>query len=208
MKILTVLMASFLMGGMLEVQAYQAAAPSRPQFGTQHAEDGEESSVPGANSRIRTRTFSNYGSRQQWGRGVETKTVQTEGAAIVQEGEQTRTAATDKFSKSKPEVAAGKAKGKLQSAKKDSKNEEKQDKAQSADAKAAQPAEAAMPAEMANVMQQMQGMQDMMKMLGGGAGGGAAGAATGMPAGMNIPGMPDMSSLMNAAAGGQQPAKK
>jgi hypothetical protein len=29
-----------------------------------------------------------------------------------------------------------------------------------------------------------------------------------MPAGMNIPGMPDMSSLMNAASGGQQPAKK
>ena len=69
-----------------------------------------------------------------------------------------------------------------------------------------------MPAEMANVMQQMQGMQEMMKMMGGGAGapaGGAkGGAAAGMPAGMNIPGMPDMSALMNAAAAGQQPAQK
>lgn len=216
MKFLMLLMSFFLVGGAVELQAYQAGTPNRPQFGTQQGEDADddgESSVPGARSRVKTRTFSNYGSRQQWGKGVETKAVQTNPAAIVQKGEQTQTGATDKFSKSKPDAKADKAKDKLKSGKKAPKQEEKKDNAKGADAaKAAQPAEAAMPAEMANVMQQMQGMQEMMKMMGGGAGapaGGAkGGAAAGMPAGMNIPGMPDMSALMNAAAAGQQPAQK
>ena len=217
MKILTVLMAFFLAGSLLDAQAYQAGVTTRPNFGAQQTEgeDEDESSVPGARSRVKTRTFSNYGSRQQWGKGVQTKTVQT-GGAVEQKGELTQTGATDKFSKSKPETKADKAKGKLKSAKKESKQDEKKDNSKGANAQAAQPAEAAMPAEMANVMQQMQGMQDMMKMFGGGAGagagaggakGGAAGAA-GMPAGMNIPGMPDMSALMNAASAGQQPAQK
>ena len=194
-------MAFFLAGSLLDVQAYQAGVTTRPNFGAQQTEgeDEEESSVPGARSRVKTRTFSNYGSRQQWGKGVQTKTVQT-GGAVEQKGELTQTGATDKFSKSKPET----------------KQDEKKDNSKGANAQAAQPAEAAMPAEMANVMQQMQGMQDMMKMFGGGAGagagaggakGGAAGAA-GMPAGLNIPGMPDMSALMNAASAGQQPAQK
>lgn len=216
MKFLMLLMSFFLVGGAVELQAYQAGTPNRPQFGTQQGEDADddgESSVPGARSRVKTRTFSNYGSRQQWGKGVETKAVQTNPAAIVQKGELTQTGATDKFSKSKPDAKADKAKDKLKSGKKAPKQEEKKDNAKGADAaKAAQPAEAAMPAEMANVMQQMQGMQEMMKMMGGGAGapaGGAkGGAAAGMPAGMNIPGMPDMSALMNAAAAGQQPAQK
>ena len=217
MKFLMLLMSFFLVGGAVELQAYQAGTPNRPQFGAQRAEsedDGENSSVPGARSRVKTRTFSNYGSRQQWGKGVETKAVQTNPAAIVQKGELTQTGATDKFSKSTPDTKADKAKDRLKTGKKAPKQEEKKGNAKGADtaAKAAQPAEAAMPAEMANVMQQMQGMQEMMKMMGGGAGapaGGAkGGAAAGMPAGMNIPGMPDMSALMNAAAAGQQPAQK
>lgn len=216
MKFLMLLMSFFLVGGAVELQAYQAGTPNRPQFGAQRAEsedDGENSSVPGARSRVKTRTFSNYGSRQQWGKGVETKAVQTNPAAIVQKGELTQTGATDKFSKSTPDTKADKAKDRLKTGKKAPKQEEKKDNAKGdTAAKAAQPAEAAMPAEMANVMQQMQGMQEMMKMMGGGAGapaGGAkGGAATGMPAGMNIPGMPDMSALMNAAAAGQQPAQK
>ena len=117
-KILTVLMAFFLAGSLLDVQAYQAGVTTRPNFGAQQTEgeDEDESSVPGARSRVKTRTFSNYGARQQWGKGGQTKTVQT-GGAVEQKGELTQTGATDKFSKSKPETKADKAKGKLKSAK-------------------------------------------------------------------------------------------
>ena len=65
-----------------DAQMYRAGGSSRPSFGSRaNQEEAEDSSVPGANSTIKTRTFSNYSSRQHdWSKGVQTQTVQTDTA--------------------------------------------------------------------------------------------------------------------------------
>ena len=57
-----------------DAQMYRAGGSSRPSFGSRaNQEEAEDSSVPGANSTIKTRTFSNYSSRQHdWSKGVQT----------------------------------------------------------------------------------------------------------------------------------------
>lgn len=191
-------------------QTYRSGGTRKANFGAQQTEQTREekkSSVPGAKSGVKTRTFTSYGARQQWGKGVQTKTVQTATAGtaaqapaeetVLPSAEQKLGAAAKKASPAPKAAPAGSAAQQQPAA---------QDQAQ-----AAQPS--AMPAEAAAAMQQVQGLQDMLKSLGGAAGTGAAagapaGAAPAMPAGMNLPGMPDMSALMGAAAAGQQPGKK
>lgn len=189
-------------------QMYRSGGTRKANFGTQQTEqtgEEEKSSVPGAKSGVKTRTFTSYGARQQWSKGVQTQTVQTATAgtaaqapaeATVLPGAEQKLGTSAKKASPAPKAAPAGSAAQQQPA---------------AQAQAAQPA--AMPAEAAAAMQQVQGLQDMLKGLGGSAGtGGAAGAPAGaapaMPAGMNIPGMPDMSALMGAAAAGQQPGKK
>ena len=189
-------------------QMYRSGGTRKANFGTQQTEqtgEDEKSSVPGAKSGVKTRTFTSYGARQQWSKGVQTQTVQTAtaGTAAQAPAEETVLPGAEK----KLGAAAKKASPAPKAAPAGSAAQQQP----AAQAQAAQPA--AMPAEAAAAMQQVQGLQDMLKNLGGAAGtGGAAGAPAGatpaMPAGMNIPGMPDMSALMGAAAAGQQPGKK
>ncbi|MDO5765304.1 MAG: hypothetical protein Q4P84_06370 [Elusimicrobiales bacterium] len=189
-------------------QMYRSGGTRKANFGTQQTEqtgEEEKSSVPGAKSGVKTRTFTSYGARQQWSKGVQTQTVQTAtaGTAAQAPAEETVLPGAEK----KLGAAAKKASPAPKAAPAGSAAQQQP----AAQAQAAQPA--AMPAEAAAAMQQVQGLQDMLKNLGGAAGTGAAagapaGAAPAMPAGMNIPGMPDMSALMGAAAAGQQPGKK
>ena len=189
-------------------QMYRSGGTRKANFGTQQTEqtgEEEKSSVPGAKSGVKTRTFTSYGARQQWSKGVQTQTVQTATAGTAAQapaeetvlpGAEQKLGTSAKKASPAPKAAPAGSAAQQQPA---------------AQAQAAQPA--AMPAEAAAAMQQVQGLQDMLKGLGGSAGtGGAAGAPAGaapaMPAGMNIPGMPDMSALMGAAAAGQQPGKK
>lgn len=189
-------------------QMYRSGGTRKANFGTQQTEqtgEDEKSSVPGAKSGVKTRTFTSYGARQQWSKGVQTQTVQTAtaGTAAQAPAEETVLPGAEK----KLGAAAKKASPAPKAAPAGSAAQQQP----TAQAQAAQPA--AMPAEAAAAMQQVQGLQDMLKNLGGAAGTGAAagapaGAAPAMPAGMTIPGMPDMSALMGAAAAGQQPGKK
>lgn len=204
MKIITLLSVLFVSCSVF-AQTYRSGGVRKANFGaqnTQKEESGtEKSSVPGANSTVKTRTFTSYGARRQWGKGVQTQTVQTSTAGTAQEAA------------AEPDMLPG-AEKKLGAAAKKGAPAAKAAPAAAQPAGQAQPQAQppAMPAEAAAAMQQMQGLQDMMKNLGGAAGGAPAnapaGAAAGMPAGMNIPGMPDMSALMGAAAAGQQPKKK
>ena len=189
-------------------QTYRSGGTRKANFGAQQTEqtgEEEKSSVPGAKSGVKTRTFTSYGARQQWSKGVQTQTVQTATAGTAAQapaeetvlpGAEQKLGTSAKKASPAPKAAPAGSAAQQQPA---------------AQTQAAQPA--AMPAEAAAAMQQVQGLQDMLKGLGGSAGtGGAAGAPAGaapaMPAGMNIPGMPDMSALMGAAAAGQQPGKK
>lgn len=189
-------------------QTYRSGGTRKANFGAQQTEqtgEEEKSSMPGAKSGVKTRTFTSYGARQQWSKGVQTQTVQTATAGTAAQapaeetvlpGAEQKLGTSAKKASPAPKAAPAGSAAQQQPA---------------AQAQAAQPA--AMPAEAAAAMQQVQGLQDMLKGLGGSAGtGGAAGAPAGaapaMPAGMNIPGMPDMSALMGAAAAGQQPGKK
>lgn len=190
-------------------QTYRSGGPRKANFGNQQTQEADangekKSSVPGAKSNVQTRTFTSYGARRQWGKGVQTQTVQTATAGTaVQEN-------TGEIQLSGAEKKLGASVKKSTPAQKGANvpGAPAQPAAQEGNA-AQQPA---MPAEAAAAMQQVQGLQEMLKGLGGaGAAGGAnsaAAGAAGMPAGMNIPGMPDMSALMGAAAAGQQPAKK
>lgn len=189
-------------------QMYRSGGTRKANFGTQQTEqtgEEEKSSVPGAKSGVKTRTFTSYGARQQWSKGVQTQTVQTATAGTAAQAPAEETVLPG--AEQKLGTSAKKASPSPKSAPAGSAAQQQP----AAQAQAAQPA--AMPAEAAAAMQQVQGLQDMLKGLGGSAGtGGAAGAPAGaapaMPAGMNIPGMPDMSALMGAAAAGQQPGKK
>nr|QGT50730.1 hypothetical protein Elusimicrob1349_2000 [uncultured Elusimicrobia bacterium] len=212
MKIVTLLSILFLSSAVF-AQTYRSGGTRKANFGAQQTQgensDDKKSSVPGANSAVKTRTFTSYGARQQWGKGVQTKTVQTStaGTAAPQEpAEETMVPGAEKkvgSAVAKKGASAPKAAPAAGAVKPGEQAQAQQ-----------QPA---MPAEAAAAMQQVQGLQDMLKNLGGAAGAGSAGAApanapagaaAGMPAGMNIPGMPDMSALMGAAAAGQQPGKK
>ena len=195
-------------------QTYRAGGSAQANFGAQEqAEEKEESSVPGARSNVQTRTFSNYSSRQQrdWSKGVQTQGVRTAtagSAEFVDNADAQAAKAAEALGVGQPKAAAqptGKKAAKsapgAQTASKSGKG------AADAPQAAAQPAQ-----DPAALLQQAQGMMQGMAAGAAGAAGGktAGGAPTipGMPAGMNVPGMPDVSALMNAAAAGQQPAKK
>ena len=202
-----------------DAQTYRAGESSRPSFGASDTEpEGEEdSSVPGARSNIQTRTLSSYSSRQRdWSKGVQTQTVKTDTAgsksfddnASSQASQavkaiQNRTDGTQQSSSSKSapdSAAAGQA------------------AAKNLDTPSA--TTAGNPQNPAAMLQQVQGMMQGLNGMMGAMGGGAAGSSSsntsnakgnqgGMPTGMNAPGMPDMSALLNAvSAGGQQPASK
>lgn len=206
---LAILLSVLFISGSVFAQTYRSGGTRKANFGAQQTQDADQngeskSSVPGAKSNVQTRTFTSYGARRQWGKCVQTQTVQTttagtaapENTGEVQlPGAEKKLGAAAKKSIPAPKGAAAPA----------------QQPAAAQAGTAAQPP--AMPAEAAAAMQQVQGLQEMLKGLGGAAGaaGGAsapAAGAAGMPAGMNIPGMPDMSALMGAAAAGQQPTKK
>ncbi len=203
-----------------DAQMYRAGGTSRPSFGSRATqEEAEESSVPGANSSIKTRTFSNYSSQQRnWSKGVRTQTVQTDTAGSKEfkdtSAEQAAQAVKALQTGSGAQAAPA-AKGAAPA------NAAGQQPANASNAAAPAAAAAAGMADPAAMMQQMQSMmQGLGNMMGGaampGASSGSGGAAGGLPAGnmpslpagMNVPGMPDMSSLLNAASAGQQPGQK
>ena len=67
-------------------QNYQAGGANRPNFGRSAALEQNDSSAPGAKSKVQTRTFSNYSSRHgNWDQGVKTQGVQTQTAGTVQQ---------------------------------------------------------------------------------------------------------------------------
>lgn len=209
------IIAVFCLVSAAEAQTYRAGGTARPNFGSGQAEEKqEESSVPGARSNVQTRTFSSYGSRQQrdWSKGVQTQGVRTNTAGSAEY--------TDKADEQAARAAAALGVGKKEAApatlsgKKPAKAAAGAQPSAKGAANNAAPA-AAQPGQDANAM--LQQVQAMMQGLGGApAGGNASGGKAaggmpsipGMPAGMNVPGMPDVSALMNAAAAGQQPAKK
>lgn len=207
MKLLTLLSVLFISCAVF-AQTYRAGNTRRANFGGQPAQQqtGEaKSAVPGANSSVKTRTFTNYGATHTWSRGVQTQGVQTATAGTPAPETNDEPAAVARIEKKAPQ-AIKKAAGADAAA-----------APQAAPSAPAQPSQkdkqpvAAIPPEAASAMQQLQGMQDMMKALGGAAGGGAnaAAGAAGLPAGMpNIPGMPDLSALMGGAAAGQPSGKK
>lgn len=211
MKFLTLLSVLFVSCAVF-AQTYRSGGVQRANFGgqqTQQQNGGKKSAAPGANSAVKTRTFTNYGAKHTWSRGVQTKGVQTTTAGTpVQENVEDVPAAVTSAEKNVPQAAKKAAAA-----------------AAAANAKAApsapaqhpqkdQQQAAAMPAEAVAAMQQLQGMQDMMKGLGGAMPAAAGGAnapagAAGLPAGMpNIPGMPDLSALMGGAAAGQPSGTK
>ncbi len=183
-------------------QTYRSGGTYKAHFGAQQAQSAKEegdkkASAPGANSAVKTRTFTNYGARRQWGKGVQTQAVQTAtaGTAAPEPTEDMPIPAAEQKLNAAVKKGSAKSKG-------DAANAAAQPAAQ---APAAQPAE--IPAEAAAAMQQMQGLQDMLKGLGAAGDAAQPGAAMpAMPAGMNVPGMPDMSALMGGAAAGAGPA--
>lgn len=202
-----------------EPQTYRAGGAARANFGAQQeAEEKEESSVPGARSNVQTRTFSNYSSRQprEWSKGVQTQGVRTSTAGSAEYVDQAdaRTArAAEALGAGKKEAAAAPA------GKKTGKSAPGAAQAASKGSADAAPADSPQTQDPNALLQQVQGMLQGLGAAssGGAASGGnasagkSAGAAPsipGMPAGMNVPGMPDVSALMNAAAAGAQPAKK
>lgn len=196
MRFLTVVFALFVSCAVF-AQTYRSGGVRRANFGAQAAaqsEDGEEtkSSVPGAKSNIKTRTFTSYGARQRaWRKGVQTHTVQTSTAGTADPA-----AAED--------LSIDGAEKTLKAAVKSAPKAQAPASGEQAPAAAAPTAGApAMPAEAAAAMQQLQGLQDMMKSLPGAASSGTAS----MPAMPNMAGMPDLSALMGGAAGGKPAGK-
>lgn len=200
-----------------DAQMYRAGGSSRPSFGSRaNQEEAEDSSVPGANSTIKTRTFSNYSSRQHdWSKGVQTQTVQTDTAGSKEfkdTSAEQAAQAVKALQGGTPQAPAAKSAAKAVAPAKAG----GQQAAAANTSNAAAPAAPAGMADPAAMMQQMQSMmQGLGNMMGGAAApggssaaGGANNGAAGMPAGMNVPGMPDMSSLLKAASAGQQPAQK
>ena len=192
-----------------DAQTYRAGGSSRPSFGGRSAEEAEESSAPGANSSIKTRTFSNYSARQRdWSKGVQTQTVKTETAGS-KDFQDTAAAQADQAANAIKSMTGGSA---AQAA---ANPASKPDTAAQPTAKdsSAQQQQAAAPGQDPTAM--LEQMKGMLQGLGGGASAGGNSAAGGnssaggaaMPAGLNVPGMPDMSALLNAAAAGQQPGK-
>ncbi len=180
-----------------DAQTYRAGGSSRPRFGASANQETQESAVPGAQSNIKTRTFSNYSSRQRnWSQGVQTQPVRTETAG-----------STPNFPDQAEEKAAAAVAGLTQptgasasanTGKQTSSSAAPQAAAPATSQTAAQPAAAQAAADSNAMLQQVQGLLKGM----GASSGTAAGA---MPAGLNVPGMPDMSALLQAASAGQQP---
>lgn len=210
MKVLTLLSVLFVSCAVC-AQTYRSGATRRAHFGGQQQaqEDGQKSSAPGANSGVKTRTFTSYGARQRaWSKGVQTQTVQTSTAGAPAAAQEN----LDEVMLPGAEKAVGAAAKKGSASQAPAKGKSSQNAAGEAQAQTPANAQAAMPPEAAAAMQQLQGMQEMMKGLGAMPGMPAAGESAGKggasaPAGMpNIPGMPDMSALMGGAAA--QPSGK
>lgn len=207
-----------------DAQTYRAGGSSRPSFGASASEeDAEDSSVPGARSNIQTRTFSNYSSRQrEWNKGVQTQAVRTntagsrefndkaeEKAAQAVSAVQAATSAAAAAPKPAPGAASAPAAAPAaQPAAKPAASAPAAPKVNpnAVAAQDAKPAAAAqqpqLPSDPNAMLEQMKGMLDGFSGMGSGASGGGA------PAGMNVPGMPDMSGLLKAASSGQQPGQK
>lgn len=197
MRIIFLLSVLFISGSVF-AQTYRSGGTYKANFGSQQAQgakEGEKKAVAGAKSNVKTRTFTNYGSRQQWGKGVQTQAVQTATAGAAAPEPAAEAAAVPAAAK-KSGAAAKKGASSAKAA---------------PAAAAAQPAAApeqqpvAMPAEAAAAMQQIQGMQEMLKSMGGAAGQQAGAAAPAMP---DMAGMPDLSALMGGASAGKQAGKK
>lgn len=201
----------------VSAQTYRTGSSSRPSFGGTAADSStEESSVPGARSNIQTRTFSNYSSRKNWSKGVQTQTVQTNTAGSQQQSFEEITApgtaaAVQAAMSGKNQVQAQQSATGKSAATTSAQTNAKTAPSTAQPAAQGQPAAAADPTAM---LQQMQGMLQGLGAMGGNPAGGAKGGSStggvgsipGMPAGVNVPGMPDMSALLNAASAGQQPA--
>lgn len=210
MRILAFL-SVLLISGAVCAQTYRSGGTRRANFGgqPQAQEDGQKASAPGANSGVKTRTFTSYGARQRaWSKGVQTQAVQTSTAGTSAPAQEN----LDEVMLPGAEKAVGAAAKKGAAAQPASSSGAKTGQEPSAQPQPQAPA--AMPAEAAAAMQQLQGMQEMMKGLGAGMPGmpaagaaGGKGGASAAPAGMPaILGMPDMSALMGGAAA--QPAGK
>lgn len=203
-----------------DAQTYRAGGSSRPSFGASAAEeDAEDSSVPGARSNIQTRTFSNYSSRQrEWNKGVQTQAVRTNTAGSREFNDKAEEKAAQAVSAvqaaaaaPKPAPGAASAPAAAPAAQPAAKPAASAPAAPKVNPNAvaaqdAKPAAAAqqpqLPSDPNAMLEQMKGMLDGFSSKGSGASGGGA------PAGMNVPGMPDMSGLLKAASSGQQPGQK
>lgn len=200
-------------------QTYRAGGAARANFGAQQeTEEKEESSVPGARSNVQTRTFSNYSSRQprEWSKGVQTQGVRTSTAGSAEYVDK----ADERAARAAEALGAGKKEAAAPAGKKTGRTGPGAAQAASKGSADAVPADASQTQDPNALLQQVQGMLQGLgaaSSAGGAASGGNAAAGKsagavpsipGMPAGMNVPGMPDVSALMNAAAAGAQPAKK
>lgn len=204
-------------------QNYQAGGANRPNFGRSAALEQNDSSAPGAKSKVQTRTFSNYSSRHgNWDQGVKTQGVQTQTAGTVQQPSapqtfeeqvaQTDRAVDAKLTGQRPGAAGAVATtGKKAAA---PQAEEEKPAATVPGAAQAAPGAAAAAgdpsAALAQVQNLMKSVENLQKMTG--AMGGMAGTAAGNPGGANSVAnqqitdamnthSKDISAFMNAAGG-------
>lgn len=194
-----------------QAQMYRSGNSSKSNFGGNNSTQKEDSSVPGANSNIQTRTFSNYSSRQNWSKGVQTKPVQTTTAGSQEYKDQADAqsaqadAAVEQMMKGVNQQNVGKS-GALQNVPASAPQSAANTVSAGASSASSNQVSPAQTDPAAAMMQQVQQMQQMIMGNNNSASSGTSGMPT-MPAGVNVPGMPDMSALLNAASAGQQPAK-
>ncbi len=192
-------------------QNYQAGGANRPNFGRSAALEQNESSAPGAKSKVQTRTFSNYSSRHgNWDQGVKTQGVQTQTAGTVQQPSapqtfeeqvaQTDRAVDAKLTGQRP-GAAGAAGAVAPTGKKAAAPQAEEEKPAATVPGAAQAAPGAAAAAgdpsaaLAQVQNLMKSVENLQKMTG--AMGGMAGTAAGNPGGANSASTQQMTDAMN-----------
>lgn len=166
--------------------AYQVGGNAKANFGAQQE---EQPSQQAAESAAKVRSFTNYGSRQNWSKGVQTKPVQTSLAG--EKTTQFKPVSTDVKSAKVASAVAGSAAGQAASP--------APVPTQASTQTAAAAANAPEMAQAMAALQQLQGLQNRAlngAKPGEAANANSAGAASPLPAGM-----PDISSLLNAAGG-------
>ncbi len=194
-----------------QAQMYRSGNSSKSNFGGNNSTQKEDSSVPGANSNIQTRTFSNYSSRRNWSKGVQTKPVQTTTAGSQEYKDQADAqsaqadAAVEQMMKGVNQQNVGKS-GALQNVPASAPQSAANTVSAGASSASSNQVSPAQSDPAAAMMQQVQQMQQMIMGNNNSASSGTSGMPT-MPMGANMPGMPDLSALLNAASAGQQPAK-